>query len=86
MLRGVMAAAIRELGSEGVLTPEQLQAIGSVAVETTYVEHLLEFLIWKLVGIKEPTRGRYLTDRLGISQKLELVGELGGERIKYESD
>lgn len=66
--------------SEIILTPEQLQAIGSVAVEASYLEECVEMLIWELCGFEENT-GRVFTEKMMLDGKVTLLRELLIPRI-----
>jgi hypothetical protein len=65
------------LASEAMLTVDQRAAIGTVAVETTYLEFAIERLIQRLLGIAEHAQAGLLTDRLGLTQELDALHELG---------
>ena len=65
--------------SEKILTPEQLQAIGSVAVEASRLEEWVEILIWELCGFDEKT-GRVFTERMMLDAKVELFRDLFTQR------
>lgn len=69
------------LTSERMLTAEQRAAIGTVAVETTYLEFYIERLIQRLLGINEHPQAELLTDRLGLTQKLDVLHDLGRARL-----
>lgn len=69
------------LKSEQVLTVEQRAAVGTVAVETTYLEFYIERLIQRLLGIDEHPQAELLTDRLGLTQKLDVLHDLGRARL-----
>lgn len=73
-----------KLGSEIRLTLDQRAAIGTVAVETTYLEFAIERLIQRLLGIDEHAQAGLLTDRLGLTQKLEALHELGRTKLSDE--
>ena len=73
-----------QLTSELMLTAEQRAAIGTVAVETTYLEFAMERLIRRLLGINEHAHAGVLTERLGITQKLDALHELGRTRLSDE--
>lgn len=67
--------------SQIILTPEQLQAIGSVAVEASCLEEWVELLIWELCGFDEST-GRVFTDKMMLDAKVSLLRDLLIQRIK----
>jgi hypothetical protein len=67
--------------SQVILTPEQLQAIGSVAVETSYLEEWVEMLIWELCGFDENT-GRIFTEKMMLDAKIGLLSDLLTPRIE----
>ena len=58
--------------SEKILTPEQLQAIGSVAVEASRLEEWIEMLIWELCGFDEKT-GRAALGFGGVARQFHAV-------------
>ena len=66
--------------SQVILTPEQLQAIGSVAVETSYLEEWVELLVWELCGFDEDT-GRIFTEKMMLDAKVGLLSDLLTPRI-----
>jgi len=63
------------LVSKLILSAEELAAIGVVAVESTYSEHVVEGIIWDLCRLKE-AQGKFLTDRMPLDKKLDLMGDL----------
>lgn len=63
------------LVSTFVLDLNELAAIGSVAVESTYCEHVVEGIIWDLCRLKE-AQGKFLTDRMLLDKRLDLMGDL----------
>lgn len=71
------------LADQGLLSDEQLQAIGLVAVESSKLESEIEFFTWMICGFDEES-GRVLTDRLQLDGKLSLVRELTNIRIKSD--
>lgn len=67
--------------SKRVLTEYQLEGIGCVVMESTYLEIFLEELIWALAGMNKES-GKFFTDGLRLKARIELFGELGKARIK----
>ena len=65
--------------SEKILIPEQLQAIGSVAVEASRLEEWIEILIWELCGFDENI-GRVFTERMMLDAKVELFRDIFTQR------
>ena len=66
------------LYSELVLTPEHLAAIGSVAIESSNCERMIESIIWSFLGIKE-RQGKFLSKGSQFKTSLELMHVLGKE-------
>jgi hypothetical protein len=76
--------------SNTVLTEDELRAIGNVAVELTYCEHMVEDIIWTLAGMKND-QGKFFTDRMQLDKRLELMGDLwkpqlAGDDLKKLTD
>lgn len=73
--------ANKNLQSQRTLTPDQLQAIGIVAVESTYLEGDIEELIWHLAGLSYDN-GKFFTDNLRLKARIELLGDLWKKKTK----
>lgn len=73
------------IGSVAILTTEQLAAIGSVAVESTYCELEVEQWIWVLAGL-EPERGIHFTHGIQLQNRLDMLGQLAKERLSNQED
>jgi hypothetical protein len=58
-----------------ILSAKDLAGIGSVIVESTLCELIVEKIIWALCGLK-PEQGKFLTDRMQLDKRLELIGDL----------
>jgi hypothetical protein len=71
--------------STSILTKDQLAAIGSVAVESTFCEHLVEVLIWSLSGMDEP-QGKYFTQGIQLNNRLDLLTVLGKQKLNDEKE
>jgi hypothetical protein len=64
-----------------ILTKDQLASIGSVVVESTYLEGFVESLIWDLSKLT-PEQGKFFTHSLGLDSRLDLLASLGKPRIR----
>ena len=64
------------LYSQAVLTQDQCEAIGCVAVESSRLEFVFDLLIWKLLKIEEPDQGNAVTGKMQFKAKLDLFNEL----------
>lgn len=64
-----------------VLTPEQLEAIGCVAIISAYLQNYMERLVWSLCHIKE-SDGKFLTDRLMVDKLADLLSDIAKPRIE----
>ena len=73
------------IGSVAILTTEQLAAIGSVVVESTYCELEVENLIWILAGMK-PEEGIHFTHGMQLQSRLDLLSQLAKERLTDEHE
>lgn len=73
------------LYSEIVLVPEHLAAIGSVAIESSNCERLIENIIWQLLGLEED-QGKFLTKGTQFQSSLELFLNLAKERLGDRED
>jgi hypothetical protein len=69
------------LQSERILNKKQLYAIGSVAVESSRLETLIELLIWSICGF-DKEQGRIFTDRTQLDGKLAILRELIKDQLK----
>lgn len=69
------------LPSELTLSRVQLQAIGSVAVESAYLDFFVEGLIWDICSLDTPT-GKCFTKNLQLKGKLELLSDVAKPKIK----
>lgn len=69
------------LASKIVLKPDQLQAIGAVAVESTYLERHVETLTWKLAKLSDQD-GQHLTGRMMMDTRLDLLSSIALPKIK----
>jgi len=58
-----------------VPTPEQLQAIGKVAAEYSYLESIVETAIWRLLEIDEDD-GRAITTNVRMRDRLDILRTL----------
>lgn len=67
--------------SQTVLTTEQLAAIGSIAVESAYLEDIVETLIYKLSGLTRK-KGEIFLEKFMLDSKLNLLKELGMIKLK----
>lgn len=63
------------LSSETILTQQQLAAVGCVAIESTYLEQVLERFIWALAGLDEKA-GIHFTHKLSVGPRIDLLREL----------
>lgn len=72
-----MASRLR---SRMVLSESKLADIGSVAVESTYSDQMIESLIWTLSGM-QPQRGKFFTSRMQVDKKLDMLSDLGKQWI-----
>lgn len=76
-----MAKAMR---SKEILEIEQLAEIGSIAVESTYCEMLVESLIWTIARLDE-TRGKLFTHGMQMQPRLEMLSSLGKQNLDTEA-
>src|SRR5438046_10569639 len=60
------------LRSERILIAEELQAIVSVAVESSYPEHLLELAIWSVCSMETPL-GEVFTANTTMGPKAQML-------------
>src|SRR6267142_5973042 len=67
--------------SEDVLSVEERAAIGTVVLETTYLEYYVAGLCWQLMGVKQAA-GEVVTNRLSIMPRLDFLLELGCSSLK----
>lgn len=66
----------RRIRSKQILSTEQLAEIGSVAVESTQCEAIVESLIWALSGMRRDV-GKHFTHGIQLNNRLELLSTLG---------
>lgn len=64
-----------------ILTKDQLAAVGSVAVESTFCEEFVELFIWALLGVRE-RQGKFLTAPLQMNSRLDLLSSLMKVRLR----
>ena len=62
-------------------TPAQLQAIGMVASEWSYLESIVETAIWQLAPLAEDA-GRAITTHVGMRARLDMLRTLF--RLRFE--
>lgn len=55
-----------------IFTKDQLAAIGSVVVESTFCEEVVEEIIWGLSKL-EPEQGKFFTGPLQMNSRLDLL-------------
>jgi hypothetical protein len=67
--------------STPVLTDEQLKAIGSIAVESAYLENLVEFIIAFMTSLSEHQLN-ILLSRAMLASKLDILRDLGELKLK----
>ena len=60
------------LRSEIILTKEQLAAVGSAAIECTYLEQQLELVVWRLSGLDEH-RGPQFTANMQLKSRIDTL-------------
>jgi hypothetical protein len=61
--------------SKVVLSSKELAAIGSVAVESTYSDFIIESMIWAICKLRQD-QGKFFTSGMMMDRKLELLGDL----------
>jgi hypothetical protein len=66
-----------------ILTQEQLAAIGSVVVESTFCEEQVERLIWRLCKL-DPEQGKFLTGSINMNSRLDLLSVIGKPLLRSE--
>lgn len=66
--------------SEVIMSEPYLAAIGMVVIESTYLERMVERLIWWLCKLN-PKQGKFLTARIQMDSRLELLSDLAKPRI-----
>ena len=71
--------------SKQFLTDDQLASIGSVAIESTYLEVQLEQVLWKLAGMDE-AYGVHFTSNMQMNSRIELIWTLGQQRFPEGSE
>jgi hypothetical protein len=64
-----------------MLTKDQLAAIGSVVVESTFCQELVESVIWGATKLKED-QGKYFTGPLQMNSLLELMGSVAKPKLR----
>lgn len=67
-----------------IFTKEQLAALGSVVVESTACEELVETLIWNLAKLTED-QGKFFTSSINMNSRLELLSSLGKPLLRSEA-
>ena len=67
--------------SEIVLTEKQLAAIGSVAVESANLEHLLDLILCRLFRLTSQ-EAMSVFDKAMLQRKIELVSDFGKRRLR----
>lgn len=67
--------------SELIMSEPYLAAIGMVVIESTYLERFVERLIWWMCKGK-PKQGKFLTARMLMDSRLELLSDLAKPKIK----
>lgn len=68
--------------SRRVLTEKQLAAIGSVAVESSYLESLIEGLIGQLSGLRPEVLKVFSGNAAMMGGKIEILGKLGTLKLR----
>lgn len=71
--------------SVAILTKDQLAAIGSLAIESTYLEHLVENIIWEISEL-EPDVGKFFTNGVQLNNRLELLNSIGRQLLKDKGE
>jgi hypothetical protein len=61
--------------------PDQLQAIGMVACEWSYLESIIEAAIWNLAYMVDEETGMAITTHLGMPQRLDMLLTLFHKRF-----
>jgi hypothetical protein len=70
--------------SEVIMSEPHLAAIGMVVIESTYLEKFIERLIWWLCKVN-PKQGKFLTARMLMDSRLDLLSDLAKPKIKDPS-
>mgnify|MGYP000895688977 CR=1 FL=1 len=73
----------RKVRSKEIMSAEQLAEIGSVALESTECEVMVESLIWALAGL-DSERGKLFTQSLMMNSRLELLLAVAKSRLTTE--
>jgi len=69
-----------KLSAQHALTKEQCEAIGYVAVESAFLERLVEVLIWGICSLGE-AQGKFITDPMRLDKRLDLFGDLAKRKL-----
>lgn len=72
----MVSKAPRKIRSRLIMTTEQLAAVGSVALESTECEMVVEDLIWKLARLNQES-GKLFTQGMQMQNRLEMLLQLG---------
>lgn len=67
-----------------IFTKDQLAALGSVVIESTACEELVESLIWNLSRLTED-QGKFFTSSINMNSRLELLSSLGKPLLRSET-
>ena len=62
--------------SSVALKPEELSAIGQVAVESSYCQHIIEEAIWALCALDDDGQRKALTVNMPFEKQLDLLRDL----------
>ena len=74
---------IRSVRSKEIMSSEQLAEIGSLALESTDCEVMVESLIWDLAGM-DPDSGKLFTHGMQMNTRLETLSSLGKARLSSD--
>lgn len=72
-----------DLYAKRVLSKEQLEAIGCIAVESAFLDAFVEHTIWVLSGMNEAV-GRLFTTTMTLGPRMDRLGELIEQRVGAE--
>lgn len=70
----------RKIRSKQILSAEQLAEIGSIALESTECEVVVEELLWALAGL-DRERGILFTQNMQMKSRIEMLSALGKARL-----
>jgi hypothetical protein len=73
----------RKIRSKEIMSAEQLAEIGSIALESTQCEVIVEEVLWALAGL-DHERGIHFTQNMQMKSRLELLTTLGRSRLSDE--